>query len=168
MNPVFYTVKEVAKKLDTKEDTVRRWIYDNELKTEMHSKKGGHMISPEELSRFLKKYPKYAAKYVGLAPASPVALGAFMAGILGGVMALANNKKDSRVTADDVKKSIDAKITNLERQIAEKKDQLKKLSAEIEAQQETLDRYLMMAGQLDAETIAEQINSNIQTKKGDT
>lgn len=168
MNPVFYTVKEVAKKLNTKEDTVRRWIYDEKLKSEIHSKKAGHMISPEELSRFLKEYPKYAARYVGLAPTSPVALGAFMAGILGGVMVLANNKKNPRVTADDVKKSVETKIANLERELAEKKDQFKKLSAEIEAHQETLDRYLMMASQLDAETIADQINSNIQITKEDT
>ena len=167
MGSEFYTVKELAKRLNAKEDTIRRWIASEKLATKMYSKKGGHMISSDELFRFLKSHPKYAARFAETLPVSPVAIGAIMAGMLGGLMTLANSKKESHVTAADVRHSMDMKIDNLEKELAAERAKVEKLMAEIEAKQETLTNYLAMANQMDADMIADQINMNIQTTKED-
>lgn len=167
MGSEFYTVKDLAKRLGAKEDTIRRWIASEKLTTKIYSKKGGHMISSEELFRFLNSHPKYAARFAETLPISPVAIGAIMAGMLGGLMTLANSKKESRVTADDVRHSMDMKIDNLEKELAAERAKVEKLMAEIEAKQETLNNYFVMANQMDADMIADQINSNIQAIKED-
>ena len=159
MSSKSYTVKQIAELLGTKEDTVRRWIYDGKLATEIHSKKTGHAISSTELARFLKDKPKYAARMAGAALASPVALSVVVAGLLGGIMAIADSKAETRVTADDIKKSLDKKIADLEKQLAEQQTQLKQLNQEIAAKQEMLDRYVMTAKELDLDMIADEINS---------
>lgn len=161
MNSKSYTVKQIAELLGTKEDTVRRWIYNGKLATEIHSKKTGHAISSAELTRFLKDKPKYAARMAGAAITSPFALSVVVAGLVGGIMAMVDTKEERRVTADDVKLSLDKKIADLERQLAEQRAQLEKLRQEITAKQETLDRYVMTAKELDFDMIADEINAKM-------
>ena len=167
MSSKSYTVKQIAELLGTKEDTVRRWIYDGKLATEIHSKKTGHAISSGELARFLKDKPKYAARMAGAAIASPLALSVVVAGLVGGIMAIADSKEETRITAADVKLSLDKKIADLEKQLAEQQAQLKKLNQEIAAKQEMLDRYVMTAKELDLadagvyEELAENIRNAI-------
>ncbi len=54
-----YTVAQIAKKLSVDEETVRRWIRSGKIKSNMASKKKGYLITHDELSSFVIKYPKY-------------------------------------------------------------------------------------------------------------
>lgn len=74
---------------------------------------------------------------------------------------MVDTKEERRVTADDVKLSLDKKIADLERQLAEQRAQLEKLRQEITAKQETLDRYVMTAKELDFDMIADEINAKM-------
>lgn len=56
-----YNVKEIADMLSTNPETVRRWIRGGRLGADQESRKGGNMISEEELQSFLDKNPKYAS-----------------------------------------------------------------------------------------------------------
>ena len=56
-----YTVKEIAEKLGTSEETVRRWIRTNKMVpvSKKTSNKTGFTVSAESLDAFLSNYPKY-------------------------------------------------------------------------------------------------------------
>lgn len=54
-----YTVKEIAEKLNTNPETVRRWIRSGKLKAEQSSRKEGNVISEEELQKFISVSPKF-------------------------------------------------------------------------------------------------------------
>ena len=56
-----YTVKEVAKMMNTSEETVRRWIRSGKLKANMDSRKKGSVITDAMLREFTRNTPKYAA-----------------------------------------------------------------------------------------------------------
>ncbi|MCI6857839.1 MAG: helix-turn-helix domain-containing protein, partial [Eubacterium sp.] len=56
-----YNVKEVAKMLNTSEETVRRWIRAGKLQATMKSRKEGRIITEAMLKEFVKATPKYAA-----------------------------------------------------------------------------------------------------------
>ena len=57
-----FTVKEMAKKFDVKETTVRRWIKDGKLNAIKISKEGGYKISLLDLDKFYDQHPKYFKK----------------------------------------------------------------------------------------------------------
>ena len=56
-----YTVKEVAKMMNTSEETVRRWIRSGKLKANMDSRKKGSVITDAMLREFTRNTPKYAS-----------------------------------------------------------------------------------------------------------
>ena len=60
-----YTVKEVAKMMNTSEETVRRWIRSGKLKANMDSRKKGSVITDAMLREFTRNTPKYAAALSG-------------------------------------------------------------------------------------------------------
>ena len=53
-----YTVKEVAKMMNTSEETVRRWIRSGKLKANMDSRKKGSVITDAMLREFTRNTPK--------------------------------------------------------------------------------------------------------------
>ena len=79
-----YSVKEIAKMLETNPETVRRWIRDGKLRADISSKKEGHVIYESELKEFFKTAPKYA----GLDKVNPSSV------ILSGEMMLRHLKWD--------------------------------------------------------------------------
>lgn len=78
-----YTVKEVAKMMNTSEETVRRWIRSGKLKANMDSRKKGSVITDAMLREFTRNTPKYAAALAnpigGIVAASTLLLGTFVA-----------------------------------------------------------------------------------------
>ncbi len=58
-----FTVQEVAEKLGTNPETVRRWIRTGKLEAVQNSRREGNMITEEMLRSFLNNYPKYAATW---------------------------------------------------------------------------------------------------------
>ena len=78
-----YTVKEVAKMMNTSEETVRRWIRSGKLKANMNSRKKGSVITDAMLREFAKNTPKYATALAtpigGIVAASTLLLGTLVA-----------------------------------------------------------------------------------------
>lgn len=60
-----YNVKDIAKKLNVNEETVRRWIRSGELKSTLSSKKEGNVVDEQQLFEFVQTKPKYR-KMIGL------------------------------------------------------------------------------------------------------
>ena len=61
-----YSVKQIADMLNTKPETVRRWIRNGKLYAEKASRKEGHVVTEADLNKFLKSSPKYAGMAGGL------------------------------------------------------------------------------------------------------
>lgn len=59
-----FTVQEVAEKLGTNPETVRRWVRTGKLEAVQNSRREGNMITEEMLRSFLNDYPKYAATWI--------------------------------------------------------------------------------------------------------
>ena len=49
-----YTVNEIAERLQTNPETVRRWIRLGKLKSEQTSRKNGNVVSEQAMLEFLK------------------------------------------------------------------------------------------------------------------
>ena len=110
-----YSVKQIAEMLNTKPETVRRWIRDEKLKAVQVSRKDGNVITDAELQRFLKATPKYIPKFTaGLTAISPAVGIATLAGsiVAGVVMGYLEEKSevDVRVLPEDFKKYLQTSI----------------------------------------------------------
>ena len=105
-----YNVKEVAKLMNTSEETVRRWIRDGKLKASMESRKKGIIITETMLEEFAKGMPKYAtalsASMGGIIATSTLWLGSIMAS---SIMHNSDIKK-SEVAAEEIEKLLKEKI----------------------------------------------------------
>ena len=61
-----YTVKEVAKMMNTSEETVRRWIRSGKLKANMNSRKKGSVITDAMLREFTKTRRQAKSRKIAL------------------------------------------------------------------------------------------------------
>ena len=99
-----YTVKEVAKMMNTSEETVRRWIRSGKLKANMNSRKKGSVITDAMLREFTKNTPKYAAALTtpigGIVAASTLLLGTLVAKNVEKGEAI----KNSTIDSEEIKK----------------------------------------------------------------
>ena len=79
-----YSVKQIADILNTKPETVRRWIRSGKLKAKQSSTKDGNVITEGDLNNFLKSSPKYAGFVAGAigSIADPIAAIPFTGGIV--------------------------------------------------------------------------------------
>lgn len=57
-----YTVENIAAMLNVNKETVRRWIRSGKLEGTILSKKGGYVVSEEQLNKFLSQYKKKPVK----------------------------------------------------------------------------------------------------------
>lgn len=82
----YYSVSQVANMLNTNPETIRRWIRDKKLnaKENLVARKKGHLISEEDLKKFLSENPKYRDKKDIQQLAK---LGGVMGAVSGGVVA---------------------------------------------------------------------------------
>lgn len=130
-----YTVKQIAKLLETNEETIRRWIRDGKLKSIQVSKKEGNVISQAQLDAFLKTSPKYLSRFaIGLAAITPFVGAAVGGGI--GAAALMNyyrkrKKENVRVNQEDFKSYLQDQIDEELKEIEHKKELIQEIQAEI-------------------------------------
>lgn len=57
-----YTVKDISRKLNVHQETVRRWIRGGKLASTQCSRRKGDVISDDEFERFLQEHQKYSIK----------------------------------------------------------------------------------------------------------
>ncbi|MBQ3432082.1 MAG: helix-turn-helix domain-containing protein [Clostridia bacterium] len=152
-----YTVKDISKLLAVDEETVRRWIRSDRLKTTLASKKTGNVITLDAFNKFLMETPKYASKMV----TSPAGLSFLVGGIIGGVIATLYKKRKTSVDEDDVKELLSKKIETCRKSIVKKQQQIATLEEEIKEEEFEIKKYELAMSNLDFKMVAEQINENL-------
>lgn len=149
-----YTVKEVAKMMNTSEETVRRWIRSGKLKANMDSRKKGSVITDAMLREFTRNTPKYAAVLAnpigGIVAASTLLLGTFVAKNIEKGEAI----KNSTVDSEEIKKILKENLVTVNANIKNKKKAIAQLEQEI-VDEETKVKSL------------EYLLKNIENVKGD-
>lgn len=149
-----YTVKEVAKMMNTSEETVRRWIRSGKLKANMNSRKKGSVITDAMLREFVKNTPKYAAALTtpigGIVAASTLLLGTFVAKNVEKGEAI----KNSTIDSEEIKKILKENLATVKINIKNKKKAIAQLEQEI-VDEETKIKSL------------EYLLKNIENTKGD-
>jgi|GEM_PF-3770686 len=78
-----YSVNEISRELNVEEETVRRWIRSKSLPSKLDSRKKGHIVSADDLEKFAKKKPKYAAGIESLIAGASAVGGATAIGTAG-------------------------------------------------------------------------------------
>ena len=154
-----YTVKQIADMLNTNEETVRRWIRSGKLDATWVSKKSGNVISSAALNKFIKETPKYAGALTAALVTSPIAMSVVVGGLLGGMIAFMDGKKNSSVSSADVKAFLKKKIASYEKSLKSKKAELAKLQSEIDSEQQELEKYTYALENLDLNVLANEMNS---------
>ena len=126
-----YTVKEVAKMMNTSEETVRRWIRSGKLKANMNSRKKGSVITDAMLREFTKNTPKYAAALTtpigGIVAASTLVLGTLVAKNVEKGEAI----KNSTIDSEEIKKILKENLATVKINIKNKKKAIAQLEQEI-------------------------------------
>ena len=149
-----YTVKEVAKMMNTSEETVRRWIRSGKLKANMDSRKKGSVITDAMLREFTRNTPTYAAALAnpigGIVAASTLLLGTFVAKNIEKGEAI----KNSTVDSEEIKKILKENLVTVNANIKNKKKAIAQLEQEI-VDEETKVKSL------------EYLLKNIENVKGD-
>lgn len=149
-----YTVKEVAKMMNTSEETVRRWIRSGKLKANMDSRKKGSVITDAMLREFTRNTPKYATALAnpigGIVAASTLLLGTFVAKNIEKGEAI----KNSTVDSEEIKKILKENLVTVNANIQNKKKAIAQLEQEI-VDEETKVKSL------------EYLLKNIENVKGD-
>lgn len=149
-----YTVKEVAKMMNTSEETVRRWIRSGKLKANMDSRKKGSVITDAMLREFTRNTPKYTAALAnpigGIVAASTLLLGTFVAKNIEKGEAI----KNSTVDSEEIKKILKENLVTVNANIKNKKKAIAQLEQEI-VDEETKVKSL------------EYLLKNIENVKGD-
>ena len=149
-----YTVKEVAKMMNTSEETVRRWIRSGKLKANMDSRKKGSVITDAMLREFTRNTPEYAAALAnpigGIVAASTLLLGTFVAKNIEKGEAI----KNSTVDSEEIKKILKENLVTVNANIKNKKKAIAQLEQEI-VDEETKVKSL------------EYLLKNIENVKGD-
>ena len=143
-----YTVKEVAKTMDTSEETVRRWIRSGKLKASMDSKKEGSVITEAMLKEFVKATPKYAAAMAaplgGIVAGSALLLGTIVASSVGKSEAI----KRSEVGATEIEKMLLENMAESKSAIKRKKTAIADLEKEIKAEENKIKSIKYMLNEL--------------------
>jgi len=151
----FYTVKEIAELLETNPETVRRWIRDGRLLADQTSKKEGNVISEAAFGAFLDQTPKYATKALENIPQSemmkPMVMAvSFMTGLsigaAGVILAkwLLGKKKEKEadaITPESLARCVRECIADREKSIAQKKEDLTRLTALLNEEEKELENY---------------------------
>lgn len=135
-----YSVIQIAEKLNTNPETVRRWIRQGKLKSIQTSKKEGNQISEEDLNAFLRSEPKYqnamfssACKISGLSETSESS--AFWAGFIysflqGKERGTILSAKDLGQFHENYEYLLKCKLADLERKEKKLRDQINQLQEE--------------------------------------
>lgn len=151
-----YNVKQIANMLNTQPETVRRWIRSGKLYAEKASRKDGHVVTENDLNKFLKSSPKYAGLAGGLVGAAvmmPIA-----APLVGGIAAtyLAAAKKaketgDDSFSKEDVTRYLKEEIERRNQSIKQKLHTIEQIQREIANDQQQITECNFVLAQLESE-----------------
>ena len=139
-----YTVKEISEMLGKNPETVRRWIRDGKLKAGQNTKKGGNYVSEEDLKKFLKNTPKYAALFggtfksaSGLGVVIPIALGGMVVELL---ELLENYVNDNSALYDSeaIIRAVEDSIHQSYQSIKKKREVIAQLEEEIRSEEQQI------------------------------
>lgn len=150
-----YSVKQIADMLNTKPETVRRWIRSGKLKAEQSSRKDGNVITEEDLNKFLKSSPKYAGFIAGAAIGSmpvPIAAISLAGGIVATYLAASRMEKDKEnpsFSRNDVKKYLKEEIARREASMKQKLKTIKQMQQEIVNDQQQISECKYVLSQLE-------------------
>lgn len=139
-----YSVKEIAKMLNTNPETVRRWIRGKKLDATIESKKSGHIVYETALREFLKSSPKYAAAAkasltgaVGAAVLPTVMIG----GLIAQKLIDEDHLKKARISNGDVINFLRGEIQKCTEAIKAKEDTMYQLQKQIEADRSQIAEF---------------------------
>lgn len=150
-----YSVKQIADMLNTKPETVRRWIRTGKLKAEQSSRKDGNVITEGDLNKFLRSSPKYAGIIAGAAISSiaaPIAAIPLAGSIVATYLAASKKAKDSEkssFSSDDVKKYLKDEINRRDALIKQKQKTIKQIQQEIANDQQQISECKFVLTQLE-------------------
>lgn len=139
-----YSVKQIAELLDTNPETVRRWIRNGKLQAIQESRKDGNSVSEDELEKFLKKAPKYAAiagrSLIAVAPVVgiPIALGGLLGELVSDYMENDAKIKNARVSPAEIVKHLKKNISSHTETIKRKRYAISQLETEIAAEEQQI------------------------------
>jgi hypothetical protein len=149
-----YNVKQIADMLNTKPETVRRWIRSGKLYAEKSSRKDGHVVMEKDLKEFLKGSPKYAALAGGLVSAAimmPVP-------VVGGIAAtyllsakMAKETGDKSFSKEDVTRYLQEEIERCNQSINQKLSTIDQLQRDIAKDQQQISECKFVLGELACE-----------------
>ena len=158
---MYVTIKDVAKKMNVSEETVRRWIRDGKLAAEDMGGRLGYRILQEELERFfqLRNGTTTPGVVAGATLGSQVgariglfggpvglAVGAAVGGLLGGIVGktfttLSNSTKEEQQQAlEENRMKLEARKYEIEQAKIELEAQMKSLDSELLAIERLLNR----------------------------
>lgn len=146
-----YSVKQIADMLNTKPETVRRWIRSGKLKAEQSSRKDGNVITEGDLNNFLKSSPKYAgliAGAVGLI-AGPIAAIPLAGGIVATYLAMEKDRENPSFSKSDIKKYLEEEITRRDASMKQKLKTIKQMQQEIANDQQQISECKFVLSQLE-------------------
>lgn len=155
---MYVTIKDVAKKMNVSEETVRRWIRDGKLTAEDMGGRLGYRILQEELERFFQlrngttppgvvagaTLGSQVGARIGLF-GGPVGL-AVVGGLLGGIVGktfttLSNSTKEEQQQAlEENRMKLEARKYEIEQAKIELEAQMKSLDSEFIAIERLLNR----------------------------
>ena len=150
-----YSVKQIADMLNTKPETVRRWIRTGKLKAEQSSRKDGNVITEGDLNDFLKSSPKYAGLIAGAAIstiAAPFAAIPLAGSIVATYLEASKKAKDSEnssFSSDDVKKYLKEEIARRDASIKQKLKTIEQIQQEIANDQQQISECKSILTQLE-------------------
>ena len=137
--------------LNTKPETVRRWIRNGKLHAEKTSRKDGLVVTEEDLNEFLKSSPKYAsmATVAGLA-LGPI--GIVTLPLLASFLAMKKKsemKDDISVSDEEIKKYLQEEIDRRTQSINHKIITIEQLQREITNDKQKIAEYKLVLSQLE-------------------
>ena len=136
-----YSVRQIAEKLNTNPETVRRWIRDGKLKAEQTSRRDGNVVTEYELERFIKNNPKYSLLpiSIGMAVLSPLTMG-ITASILKGCYKRRENT-DKDISTKEIKAYLHESIASMNEGILQKEELIKNTQKEIDEISQKIESY---------------------------
>jgi len=141
-----YSVAEIAELLDTNQETVRRWIRNNKLKSVITSNKGGHVVSQKDLDAFLESAPKYVPKMAAGLAGKTSLIGVGIIGVSMMTVLLAKRVKQRQaennwIQQEDLVEYLQTQIAEAENEISQKRQMIEKLQSELIDASVKLDKY---------------------------
>ena len=153
-----YTVKQIADMLNTKPETVRRWIRSGKLKAKKNSRKEGNIVAEDDLEEFLKTSPKHAGM-IAATTATVAALASIpVAPLIGGSAATMSAMGIVPMVASIVTTYMNANKKDKEvlKQSVSKDDLTKYLCEEVKRRQVFIDQKLKTIEQMQNEITNDQ------------